>query len=113
MDITDKTWEEVFVLLAQRGELGKLIVVACIFAFLGWLITWLYFTKIRFYKLENELSITKENLASKQADLDNAQKQLQEVQKRYNDLAFIRDRINVENATKPDEPDVALSGFYK
>lgn len=113
MDITNKTWEEVFTSLVESGELGRLIAVACIFAFLGWLITWLYFTKIRYYKLENDLSTAEQNLANKQTELDNAQVQLQNVQKKYNELAFLRDRMNAENATKPNKPDVALSEFYK
>ncbi len=113
MDITDKTWEEVFSSLVESGELGRLIAVACIFAFLSWLITWLYFTKIRYYKLENDLSTAEKNLASKQAELDGVQVQLQDAQKKYDELAFLRDRMNAENATKPNKPDVALSEFYK
>lgn len=113
MDITDRTLEEVFTSLVKSGELGRLIAIACIFAFLGWLITWLYFTKIRYYKLENELSMAQQNLISKQAEFDGAQVQIQELQKKYDDLIFIRERMYAENATKPNKPDVALSEFYK
>lgn len=113
MDITNKTWEEIFTSLVNRGELGRLIAVAFIFAFLSWLITWLYFTKIRYYKLENDLSTAQQSLVSKQTELDNVQEQLQDMQKKYNELAFLRDCINVKNATKPDVSDVALSEFYK
>lgn len=113
MDITDKTWEEVFTALVESGELGRLVAVACIFAFVGWLITWLYFTKIRYYKLENDLSTAEQNLSSKQTELDNVQVQLQTIQKKYDELAFLRDRMNAANATKPNKPDVALSEFYK
>lgn len=112
MDITDKTLEDVFTSLVESGELGRLIAVAVIFAFLSWLITWLYFTKIRYYKLENDLSTAKQHLANKQTELDDAQEQLQNVREKYDELVFLRDRMNAENATKPNKPDVALSEFH-
>lgn len=110
-------WTNIIVPLVESGKLGMLgilIAVAFISAFLGWFFTQRYFTKVRYYRLKNELSIAKQNLTNKQAELDDARTQLQELQMKYDELESLRDRIYAENVTKlngPDAPLRALSEF--
>ena len=106
MDLTDKTWEDIFKILIESGNVGILIAVAIAGLALGWLITWFYFTRIRYYQLKNDLSAAREEIKTKQVALDAAQNKCKE----YDHL---RGRMNAENATKPDETDSALSEFYE
>lgn len=111
--VTNKSWVEIFEELAKSepGRVIAYIVLLAAAAFLGHIFTRLYFTKVRYYKMENDLS-------AKQAELDDAKGQLQKLQKdydelqsKYDELESLRDHMYVKNATKPDKPDAALNEF--
>jgi len=83
MDVTDRTIEQVLVELLQSENLW-LIMLCCFLVGLaiGSILMILYFTKIRYYSLKNELEIKKTTLAQAEHERDEYKQKFEDVQNR-------------------------------
>lgn len=100
MDVTDRTIEQVLVEVFQSRNL-LLIALGCfvIGLALGAIVMILYFTKLRYYSLENELKNTKKTLTQVESERDEYRKKFEDAQNRaeqYQSMEYAR------LATEPD-----------
>lgn len=94
MDITDRTIEQVLVELLQSENLW-LIMLCCFLVGLaiGFVLTMLYFTKIRYYSLKNELENAKTELTQVKHERDEYKQKFEDTQnriKRFQDMEYAR-----------------------
>lgn len=139
MDVTNKTWEEIFKEIASKGVLWAAITIAVIAFLLGGFLVALYFTKIRHFQLQNELSSCRSELKNAKDEsaryIGSYQKLIEQIKEErdveINQLKAERDKYitlyerlkvetkNVEDdvyvhlATKPDEPDHAVQSIFE
>lgn len=100
MDVTDRTIEQVLVEVLQSRNI-LLIALCCFLAGLaiGAILTILYFTKLRYYSLENELKDTKKTLTQVENELEEYKQKFEDAQNRveqYQSMEYAR------LATEPD-----------
>lgn len=102
MDVTDRTIEQLLVDVLQSGNLW-LIMLCCFLIGLaiGATLMSLYFTKIRYCNLENELKDTKETLTQAENERDEYKKKFEDAQSRTEHLQ------GMEYARLATESDIA------
>lgn len=110
MEATSKTWEELFLEIANSGHLGFVIVVAIVSFALGVFLTWIYFTKLCNLQLQNKLSSIEDELELAKNERDEYKQKYEQLKRESSD---IRDDLYVRFAQKADKADVALQSFVK
>ena len=118
MDITDKTWEEIFKeIVLNHGQIGIMIVLAILSLVIGGGIVWLYLTKVKYKLTEYNLTVCetdKQNLESELSKAKETITQLEADNKRLrNEHKDVNDYRHVRQAVKRDEKDVSLQEFTK
>lgn len=100
MDVTDRTIEQVLDEVFNSGNI--LLIALCCFIIglaLGAFGMFLYFTKLRYYSLENELKNTKKTLTQVESERDEYKQKFEAAQNRaehYQSMEYAR------LATEPD-----------
>lgn len=116
LDVTNKTWEEIFKeIVLTHGQIGIIIVIGIIALLLGGGIVWFYLTKIKYVSVNTELEQLKQENGqltkklneadNKNDDLESKIKQLQTETQDIQEYRFAR------KAIKPDAQDEALKVF--
>ena len=100
MDVTDRTIEQVLVELFQSGNLWLIMLCCFIVGFIiGAVLIALYFTKIRYYSLKNELESSKAALTQAEHERDEYKEKFEDIKARiehYQGMEYAR------LATAPD-----------
>lgn len=110
INITDKSIEEILKELFQSGNPG-IIMLACIVVgfVIGAVLIWLYCTKIRQYKLQNELTDAKAELNQVKHDCEEYKakyEQAKELADHYRDMEYAQLAIRSSPMPLPPESDI-------
>ena len=89
MDVTNKSWSEILLELANNGYLGALIAIAIVAFVAGVVLTWLYYSKFANVQMLNKLASLEAELCTAKEERDkykNAHAQLRKQTKQVRDV---------------------------
>lgn len=100
MDVTERTLEQVLIDVLQSGNLRLIMLCSFLVGLaIGAVLVALYFTKIRYYSLMNELKQAKDKLTQAEHKRDKYKDELEDLKTHTKDF---QDAEYARLATKPD-----------